>query len=170
MIRAAAARERRHNSETGSRRRGRKAQLVGFVHGGTKLGNDSRGFGDQVCSLLGLSERKRFRREDHGIVMVTSAAVTFCQTQSRIDGSGCSLDDLSEQFLALIRISAQQGWQSDKKGAFSRERVQVLGSQFESAIQLLHHAAKAHDGGEVHLAIDSHQFAKITEEGEMSAG
>ena len=77
-------------------------RLVGFVRAGTKLGNDSGGFRDQVCTLLGLSQRKRFRRKDHSIVMLAAGAVALRQAQSRIDGSGCSRDDLSEQFLAPI--------------------------------------------------------------------
>lgn len=46
----------------------------------------------------------------------------------------------------------------------------MFGSELESAIQLLHHATKAHDGSEVQLAVDPHQLSKIAEEGKMGAG
>lgn len=106
MTRAAAGQERWHDSKRGSAARSRKRKLVGVDSGSANLGNDAGGFRNQVCTLLGLSQRQCFRCEDHGIVMVAAAAVTFCKTQSGVDGSGCPLDDLLEQLLAPIRVSA----------------------------------------------------------------
>lgn len=46
----------------------------------------------------------------------------------------------------------------------------MFGSQLKRAVQLLHHAAKAHDGTETHFTVDPHQFPKIAEECEMGVG
>src|SRR5207253_1515963 len=139
--------------------RDRLAGRAQLAEGGLRLG-------DLVGAALLARDLERARGEGERLLAVAPRRAHVGERQARGERVRVTQEHLAKHRLALHAVPAEQAREADEERPLRGHRIDVVRVELERPVELRHQAAELEDLGEI-LAVEPHQLAQVTEEGEV---